>query len=184
MAMLIGVTGTPASGKSTFARELSKRTGFECIEINSVLQSSRSLYDSAPNGEKVARLKPLGRRLRLMTKGKDAVIVGHLAQELDLPYGMIIVVRAEIGALYTRMRARHYDREKINDNLVCEATDYCGSVAGRVCGNVAEVGTEAEKRAAISAIAAGRAVPAKLRLQKDRMQEFAAFIRAHKKLGL
>lgn len=182
--VLIGVTGSPASGKSLFSSQLSKATGIAAIEINSVLNKTGSFSSVWKDGTKVADLKHLERALKHEIGGRDAILVGHLAQELSLPYDVVIVVRARIGILFSRMRKRGYGREKVNENLISEATDYCGSVARRSCSNVIEVETQQEKHAAIAAIKSGRRIPARLREEKDKLPEFAAFIRAHRKLGL
>jgi broad-specificity NMP kinase len=184
-AILIGVTGTPASGKSTFARSLSSKTGIRAIEINSVARRSNAFSGTMKDGTKIVNLERLERALRAELRQGNAILVGHLAQELDLPYSMIVVVREDIGTLYRRMKARRYGREKINENLACEATDCCGYAAGQRCKAVIEVETAGERRAAAAAIASGKEGRlAAMKARKDKMREFAAFIREHKNLGL
>ncbi len=184
--ILIGVTGTPAAGKSTFAASLSRATGIKSIEINSVLESSHSFYWKSKDGEKVARLKPLGKRLAAMTEGADAILVGHLAQELDLEYDCMIVVRAGIPVLAKRMGSRRYGLAKIRENLACEAVDCCAPRLPRLAGRVFEVETKAEKAEMIRAVVLGswRAGVRGLRVQKNKMPEFEAFIRKHRYMGL
>lgn len=184
--LLVGITGTPASGKSTFASSLSKATGMRKIEINAVLGGSSSLYRRSKAGERVAKLKPLERRLRSLTAGTDAILVGHLAQELDLPYDCMIVVRAGIRTLADRMRARGYNLPKTRENLACEALDCCAPAGARRCGDVFEVETDREKAAMVRAVVLGswRTGLRPLRRRKNKMPQFAAFIRKNRGMGL
>ncbi len=184
--LLIGITGTPASGKSRFAKALSKAAGIEAVEINSVVASSRSLYTESAGGEKIARLKPLERRLRGLTAGKSVILVGHLAQEVNLQYGCIIIVRASIPVLARRLKGRGYRPSKVNENLTCEAVDCCGIKSQELSSNTFEVETDGEKREMIRAIISGswRHGAGRLRRQKNKMLEFEAFIRKNRRMGL
>lgn len=184
--ILIGITGTPASGKTFFAASLSRATGIEAVEINSVIKTRKSFYTEAKNGEKVARLKPLERRLRELTSDKDVILVGHLAQEMDLPYDCIVITRASIPLLARRLRARGYGLPKIRENLTCEAIDCCAQKAEGLTRNVFEVETREEKAEMIRSIVLGtwRKGGTKLRKQKNKMPEFESFIRRNRRMGL
>lgn len=181
--LIIGVTGTPASGKTEFARALSKKAKIIVVELNDIIASRKSFYRKAENGELVVNLKPLELYVKREICRKDVILVGHLAQELRLPYSMIIVTRAEMGDMYKRLVDRGYNREKIRENMVCEAVDYCGVMARRACRDVYEAEGASEKKAIISALAKKRAPPSVLKREKSRAADFAAFIKRHRGLG-
>lgn len=182
---LVGVTGTPGAGKSTFARRLAKATGFSLLEVNSVIESDRALYRLSGSGEKIARLLPLGRRIRKLVKGNNTVLVGHLVQDLELKYDCIIVVRHGIADLMKRLSARGYGKPKIRENLVCEALDCCGVKAAEIAREVFEVETEREKARMLSMMRSGRWRTTKdLTSQKDKMREFERFISKNRGIGL
>jgi broad-specificity NMP kinase len=183
-ALLIGVTGTPGSGKSSFASTLSKKTGFKAVEINSVLESLHA-YRTDRDGTKIADLKKLEKAIKKTAGKGNLILVGHLAQELDLPYSCMIVMRIGIGKLNARLERRKYGKAKLVENLVCEATDYCGAMSRKRPGPVLEIETEREKAAAVKAVKSGfkDVAPALLR-PKSKMKEFAGFIKGHRQLGL
>ncbi len=149
--MVIGVTGTPAAGKSTFAREiLTEVPGSELIELNDIVGEFKLFSGTDETGARIVRLAELGAKVkeRIKNDGKNrcAIIVGHLVPEIKLKYDMIIVVRANLRELIKRMERRSYEREKLKENIVSESIDYCGVKSAELCEETYEVEHEKEKK--------------------------------------
>ncbi len=53
------------------------------------------------------------------------MVVGHLLQELLINLDMVIVIRSRLKELIARLESRGYNKEKIRENIVSEAIDYC-----------------------------------------------------------
>ncbi|MEK6982436.1 MAG: AAA family ATPase [Candidatus Micrarchaeota archaeon] len=115
---LIIITGTPATGKSTIAKVLTKRLGYELIDVKKITK------------DKEVDVLKLRRKLLQIIKeknknGKDIIIENHLLCEISLPANIVFVLRTEPGLLKRRMQKRGYSNQKIDDNLLCEMLDYC-----------------------------------------------------------
>ena len=193
--VLIGITGSPASGKSAFAKMLkSKAKGIKILEINDVAKRYKAYSGKDKDGTIIANMKRLNSAIRheLKVNSRDNVaIVGHMVQELSISPDICITVRAKPLILYKRQKARGYSLKKIKENIISEALDYCGEGASRLCKNSFEVETLREKRSMAKYIAASIGKRANrvgknarlpgsinaLRKKKDMMVLFLRFIK-------
>ena len=82
----------------------------------------------------------------MLKTGKDAniALVGHLLPELKTDLDMVFVVRANLEELIKRLEARGYQFEKIKDNIIAEALDYCGVNSMHLSKSVFEIEGRAE----------------------------------------
>lgn len=154
-ALVVGITGSPASGKSSFAMELSHRlNGAEIIELNEIVKKDKLVVDHESDGTAIADLQRLSYAVRekLRHAKTTVVLVGHLLPELGIRTDITIVVRASLSQLRLRMKKRGYSPKKISENIVCEAIDYCGCKSDGKAREVYEVETQKEKAAMISYI--------------------------------
>ncbi len=121
--MLVALTGTPGTGKSSVADTLGRR-GFSIIDLNSLAHGlglfkgydeARKcwLYDLEAISEHVAAIK-------VEESSDRATILEGLVSHL-LPVDLIIVLRCRPSILEGRLRAKGYDKEKIRENLEAEA---------------------------------------------------------------
>lgn len=146
---IVAVTGTPGTGKSHFAKGLS-RNGTMVIEINDIVHSKRIFSGTDKFNTKIVKLGELTDSVkRVIKKNKETniVLVGHLAPELRIRYDVAVCIRADLPLIAKRMEKRRYAKEKIRENLVSEAMDYCGLRIRDRCKEVYEVETNKEKRA-------------------------------------
>ena len=149
--MVIGVTGTPAAGKSTFAKLiLAELPNSELIELNDIVEKFKIFSSTDEMGSRIVRLAQLEAKVKEIISesgnNKNLIIVGHLVPEIKLKYGVIIVVRANLKELIARMEERKYQKEKIKENIVSESIDYCGIKSTEMCTETYEVETEKEKK--------------------------------------
>ncbi|HII39205.1 TPA: AAA family ATPase [Candidatus Micrarchaeota archaeon] len=123
--MKLVLSGTPCTGKTTLAQELSKQTNWPVIDLNALVKKE-GLNLGKQGREYVADLRRLRSRVLKLVKGKEHWIVeGHLACEISLPADVVAVLRADPLLLLKRMKARKYALHKVADNVFCEILDYC-----------------------------------------------------------
>jgi len=125
--MRIVLTGTPCTGKSAIAKELSKNLGCKLVYLNEIVNKKKLWKGEDKFGSKIVQLKKLEREInRVVPKEKNLVIEGHLACELRIKkVDFVVVCRTNPKTLKRRLRERSYPKEKIENNLMSELLDYC-----------------------------------------------------------
>ena len=121
--MLVSLSGTPGTGKSTAAALLDPEV-YETIHMNKLSENHIQGFDGARGSAEVdmeALLKVIGEgKLKIPENGKrHVIIVGHLSHHL--PVDLIIVLRISTKPLEQRLRLRRYSQEKIRENMEAEA---------------------------------------------------------------
>jgi adenylate kinase len=164
--MLIGLTGTPGTGKTSVSRLLEKRRGWKVIYLNDLIKEDH-LYTEVDEKRDavIADMDLIRERLAGIfeeEKGKDAekeerkgkekgkkkekekekenitIIESHLAHYIT---DVVIVLRAYPPELKKRLEKRGYSEEKINENAEAEAIDLILSEAFEWCKKVFEINT-------------------------------------------
>ena len=143
MKRIIVITGTPASGKTTISKRLSKAMkGSELIRANDLVKELHLYNGRDGGGELIADMKGLraaiGRRIK-SSNAKTVILEGHLLCDIRIKGATAVVVREHLNTLLSRMKKRRYSKAKIEGNLVSEAIDYCGVNAMANYGSVYEV---------------------------------------------
>ena len=125
---IIAVTGTPGSGKSTVARMLAEKIGAELVGVNEFIRERKLATRYEKDGTAVVGINLLEREINkeLLKRKGIVVIEGHLLCELKIRNSCIIIVREHLPTIISRLKKRGYSISKIRDNIVSEATDYCG----------------------------------------------------------
>ncbi|NPA87018.1 MAG: AAA family ATPase [Candidatus Diapherotrites archaeon] len=111
--MKIGIAGVPGTGKTTVSEILSKRLGIPVIH--------QSDYFSGLVSLKAVRTKFWW----LLQRYKDVIIEGHLLCDVKLPLDYLFILRTRPDVLMGRLEERGYSKEKIDENVLAEALDYC-----------------------------------------------------------
>jgi len=133
--MRIIVTGSPGTGKTSIAGALGKKLRHKVVnEKQFALERKIGKWDENEE-ELVIPLDGFGKELgALLEKEKNIILEGHLLCELRLKADIVILLREEPRILEGRLRKRGYSEEKVQDNVFCEAGNYCGK---HVCSNYA-----------------------------------------------
>ena len=190
--LTIAITGTPAVGKSSFARQLADvLADSKIIEINDVVDEYTLFSKIDKMGSKVVKIKELEKKMNEIiaqdSKKFNLIIVGHLIPELKLDQDITVVLRLNLKELIKRLEARNYEKEKIKENIVSESVDYCGIKAKEKCKETYEIETNAEKKEITEYILA-RALgnPAKAPEMKEisRFDELLELVTTENKYGL
>jgi len=124
------ITGVPGTGKSTIAKLLSEQLSAAHIDIGK-LAVALNLYSHTDSGDgaKVVKLPQLERELGAAVKSEQesrpVLLEGHLGCEMKLPVSKVFVLRCEPKTLRARLAPRGYSSQKVAQNALSEALDYC-----------------------------------------------------------
>ena len=115
--MLVAVTGTPGTGKSSVCDVLAGR-GYHVVDLDAAAKEL-GLTESAEDGTTLVDVDALAARLHVPTK--VAFLKGHYAHRI--PANLIVVLRCHPEELWRRLRARSWPVEKVRENVEAEAID-------------------------------------------------------------
>ena len=126
--MIIIVSGTPCTGKSTIAKKIAK-LGYEYIDVSKIIKDNKLAegYDKEKKC-KIVDTKKLNKHLIKLIKqaNKDLVIDSHLSHYLDPKYvDLCIITKCNLKTLKSRLIRRKYTKDKVRENLDCEIFDIC-----------------------------------------------------------
>lgn len=156
--MIIAITGTPGTGKTTLARKIAK-LGFKYVDGKKIGEKISESYDEEAQthivdekkfAKKVveeikkiritkkkadyAKLNKLlnnkNKVIKINEKTQDVIIDSHLSHYLSKKQvDLVIVTRCDISILKQRLSKRKYPAKKIEENIEAEIFDVCGSEA-------------------------------------------------------
>jgi adenylate kinase len=141
--MLVGITGTPGTGKTSVTELLESRTSYRVIHINELIKEEK-LYSEVDNERDcvVADMDLVNRRVREMAiTGDITVLDSHLSHHLA---DSVIVLRTKPAVLRDRLQKRNYSTEKVEENLEAEALDIILCESVEWCDNVFEIDTTSQ----------------------------------------
>jgi len=127
---VVAITGTPGVGKSAYARSICRACRCTTLIELSEFAKRRKLFIGRDKfGSGIVNITKLESALKKYIAGRNGLIliVGHLAPELNMRFDIAIVLRADLKTLVKRLERRKYPKEKIKENLIAEAYDYCGN---------------------------------------------------------
>lgn len=126
--MIIIVTGTPGTGKTTLAKKIAESYNHEYVDVKALLEKSDICegFDSERECLVVDPKKLSKLLFNLIGKNNRLVIDSHLSQCLPKKYvDLCIVCKCELPELKRRLKERGYNQQKIRDNLDAEIFDIC-----------------------------------------------------------
>jgi len=136
--VLVAVTGTPGTGKSSVCDVLAGR-GYHVVDLDAAAKEL-GLTESAEDGTTLVDVDALAARLHVPTK--VAFLKGHYAHRI--PANLIVVLRCHPEELWRRLRARSWPVEKVRENVEAEAIDVILQEAAAQGPPVYEVDTTAK----------------------------------------
>ncbi len=123
--MILAITGTPATGKSSVAAKLAEITGWKLVGLNEMAES-KSLYSGYDRKRKCKEvdLDAIGKEVaRMSSEHVNLIIESHYSQ--DVPSYLVIVLRANPGELRSRAKEKGWEHEKTEENVVAEIMEEC-----------------------------------------------------------
>jgi len=127
--IIIAISGTPGTGKSTLAKKLSLLLKITRMDIDRYIMANKlySGYDKLRK-TKIVSETPLKRSLSAYIRQSETslIIDSHLAH--ILPSSLItltIITSCKLKPLQQRLKKRRYNQLKIRENLDAEIFDTC-----------------------------------------------------------
>jgi adenylate kinase len=130
--MIIFITGTPGTGKTTVSNLLKKQLPCRLVDINQLVEDE-NLYTGLDEerGYKIVDINSLCTFLQDVILLKEPhvndphiVVEGHLSH-LCPGADVVIVLRTNPHILEDRLKAKGFKESKIRENLEAEALDMC-----------------------------------------------------------
>lgn len=143
--MILFITGTPGTGKSTVANLLKDQLSIPLIDLNQLIEHEGLYTGYNPEwGFKEVDLDSLCRRLKEIIKkiaeneNQDNIIVieGHLSHFCE-GADLVVVLRAHPTILRKRLHDKGFNNAKIRENIEAEALDLCTFEAFQIHGDKA-----------------------------------------------
>jgi len=145
--MLVAITGTPGTGKTSVCNAL----GNEIMDLNSVIEN-QGFYTGVDRKREcvIADLDKLDKYVRHKEEQKLLVIESHLAHLLSPE--VAIVLRANPAVLAERLRQKGFPPQKIHENVEAETLDVILIEAVELCETVYEVDTSGKRVEEVAAV--------------------------------
>ncbi|MFW5852888.1 MAG: AAA family ATPase [Nanoarchaeota archaeon] len=125
--MIIAITGTPGTGKTTLAKEISEKTSIPIIDIDRFLDDKTVLKYDQERETKIVdeeKLAKIVERYILKESITDGIIDSHLSHYFSTKIvDICIVISCDIKILKKRLEKRGYNELKVSENLETEAFD-------------------------------------------------------------
>ncbi|NYT20150.1 MAG: AAA family ATPase [Methanosarcinales archaeon] len=138
--MIIGLTGTPGTGKTSVCRILENR-GYRVIHMNDLIKSEH-LYSEIDEERDtvVADMDSVFSRVCELVGDDDGVTIidSHMAHYVA---DIVIVLRTAPSELRERLKARNYSDSKVQENVEAECLDVILVESVEWCQLVYEVDT-------------------------------------------
>ena len=126
--MIIIVSGSSGTGKTTIAKRLAKEKKLEYLDVNKIIKE----YDLTEGYDKklktnIVDVNKLNKTLvKIIKKKKNLVIDSHLSHYLPKKYvDLCIITKCSIKKLRARLKKRNYSKNKIQENINAENFDTC-----------------------------------------------------------
>ncbi|MDD4353764.1 MAG: AAA family ATPase [Candidatus Nanoarchaeia archaeon] len=119
--MKILVTGTPGTGKTSIAIELSKLLKLIYVDVKKNINEHKETIDKIEDGELIINSKL--KKILEKELPDNCVFETHLIEYCPLA-DCYVILRTKPGVLKKRLSARNYSLQKIRDNLEVEILDY------------------------------------------------------------
>jgi adenylate kinase len=144
--MILLITGTPGTGKSTVAAVLKNKIEASFVGVNELVED-KHLYTGIDEdrGYKIVDLDAmcleLNRVVETSKEGDVLIVEGHLSHYFE-GGDLVVVLRAKPSVLRERLKTKGWADSKIQENIEAEAIDICTFESYEIHGdNVNEIDT-------------------------------------------
>lgn len=124
--MVIIITGTPGTGKTTYAKQLAAKLGYTYLDLNEFI-IQRGLHEGKDPLRDTLIVDEEALLTALLPKivaNPEMIVDGHLSHEIPKEnVTKCIVIKCELKELEKRLKARGYSDEKVRENLDAEIFD-------------------------------------------------------------
>jgi adenylate kinase len=147
--MIVAITGTPASGKTSAAERVSSMLGWRLVKLNE-LAEERNLYcgiDEKRNC-KIVDIEKIKHELSGIDD-ENLIIESHYAHEI--PSDVVFVLRVNPGELRKRGKMKGWKKEKTEENVEAEIMGICLQEAMETGRRVVEIDTTGKEPESVAA---------------------------------
>lgn len=142
--MIIAISGSPGTGKTTLAKELAKKLKYKYLDVNAIIKKNglSSGYDKIRECE-IVDVDILINELASLIKDEGNLIIdSHLSHYLPEEWlDFCIITKCDLKVLEDRLKKRKYSKDKIRENLDVEIFDSCLNEAKEAGHNIIVVDT-------------------------------------------
>jgi len=127
--MILFITGTPGTGKTTISKLLKEQFSFNIVDINRLVNDEK-LYTGIDEekGYKIVNIPALCSKLddiiSCLDDREDLLVEGHLSHFCN-GADRVVVLRAHPDILKIRLKNKGFKDAKIAENVEAEALDIC-----------------------------------------------------------
>lgn len=139
--MILLISGTPATGKTTVAQVLGKRLGWKVISLNDFAKE-KSLYCGYDEKRraKVVDIDRVREEVgRIIEKEEDLILESHYAHEM--PGKTVVILRANAEEIRKRARDKNWWFEKTEENVISEIMEVIKTEALEMGKEIVEIDT-------------------------------------------
>jgi adenylate kinase len=126
--MILFITGTPGTGKTTVSKLFKEQFSFTLVDINGLVEDEKLYTGIHKKGYKIVDIPALCSKLddiiNNLGDGEDLLVEGHLSHFCD-GADRVIVLRAHPDTLGDRLQDKGFKDAKIAENVEAEALDVC-----------------------------------------------------------
>ncbi|MFC1754393.1 adenylate kinase family protein [Thermoproteota archaeon] len=124
--IIIGITGTPGTGKKSIGKILANYLNYKFLNLNQIASKSDAIVSVTENDLEIDPDKLRNQVEKQIVEG-NIVLVGHLLPHVISKdkIKFVVVLRCSPEELKIRYSARGYSVSKINDNIMSEILDIC-----------------------------------------------------------
>ena len=141
--MIIAITGTPGTGKTSVSNIL-QENGFEVVDLNKIAVSNNFLIgDDEERDSKIVDVDTSNKYINENFKEKDIVFIeGHLSHLLK-DVDKVIILRCHPDELRKRLSQKRWKKRKVKENIEAEILDIilCETIDVHPEKNVFEIDT-------------------------------------------
>ena len=124
--MIISISGSVGSGKTTIAVELGKKLGYEVIHLNELAKNYKIAEVEELQTFDFDLDKLLNDVEKLIPMKDNLIFEGHFAHFLNpILVDFLFVINRELGDLKEVYSQREYNEQKVSDNLEVESFNLC-----------------------------------------------------------
>ncbi|MCX6814401.1 MAG: adenylate kinase family protein [Candidatus Aenigmarchaeota archaeon] len=143
--MILSISGTPQTGKTSVAKALAKKLGWALVSLNQLAKEKGlySGYDKARRS-RIVDIKKLRTEIaKISRKEKNLILESHYSH--DMPCDFVVILRTNPKELRKRMQKAGWNGKKIEENIEAEIMEIVKSEALENARTILEIDTTGKK---------------------------------------